>query len=55
MQFRAPDDGRKDRPRHVVRFTRINNLRERCVLLVVLQEMFLVYSESPTQPTGTVP
>jgi hypothetical protein len=26
-QFRAPDDGRKDRPKHVERFTRINNLR----------------------------
>jgi len=26
-QFWAPDDGRKDRPKHVERFTRINNLR----------------------------
>jgi len=23
----APDDGRKDRPKHAERFTRINNLR----------------------------
>jgi hypothetical protein len=27
MEFRAPDDGRKDRPKHVERFTRINNMR----------------------------
>jgi len=26
-QFWAPDDGWKDRPKHVERFTRINNLR----------------------------
>jgi len=26
-QFCAPDDGRKDRPKHVERFRRINNLR----------------------------
>jgi len=26
-QFWAPDDGRKDRPKHIERFTRINNLR----------------------------
>jgi hypothetical protein len=26
-QFWAPDDGRKNRPKHVERFTRINNLR----------------------------
>jgi len=26
-QFWAPDDGRRDRPKHVERFTRINNLR----------------------------
>ena len=26
-RFWAPDDGRKDRPKHVERFTRINNLR----------------------------
>jgi len=26
-QFRAPDDGLKDRPKYVERFTRINNLR----------------------------
>jgi len=26
-QFWAPDDGRKGRPKHVERFTRINNLR----------------------------
>jgi len=26
-QFWAPDDGRKDHPKHVERFTRINNLR----------------------------
>jgi len=27
MQFCAPDNGRKDRPKHVERFTRTNNLR----------------------------
>ena len=27
-QFSAPDDGRKDSPKHVERFTRINNLRK---------------------------
>jgi hypothetical protein len=32
----APDDGRKDRPKHVERFTRVNNLGTRCILLVVL-------------------
>ena len=36
VQFLAPDDGRKDRPKHVDRFTRINNLRNRYILLVVL-------------------
>ena len=36
VQFWAPDDGRRDRPKHVERFTRINNLRNRCILLVVL-------------------
>ena len=30
--FWSPDDGRKDRPKHVERFTRINNLRNRCML-----------------------
>jgi hypothetical protein len=35
-QFWAPDDGRRDRPKHVERFTRISNLRNGCILLVVL-------------------
>ena len=38
MQFWAPDDGRKDCPKHVERFTRINNFRNRCILLIVLWE-----------------
>jgi hypothetical protein len=38
-QFWAPDDGRKDRPKHVERFTRINNLRDnRFISLIVLYE-----------------
>ena len=36
MQSWAPDDGRKDHPKHVECFTRINNLRNRCILLVLL-------------------
>jgi hypothetical protein len=36
LQFWASDDGRKDRPKYVERFTRINNLRNRSILLVVL-------------------
>jgi len=38
VQFVAPDDGRKERLKHAECFTRINNLRKRCILLVVLQE-----------------
>ena len=38
VQFWAPDDGQKDCPKCVEHFTRINNLRNRCILLVVLQE-----------------
>ena len=34
-QFWAPDDGWKDRPKHVERFTKINR-DNRCILLVVL-------------------
>jgi len=34
VQSWAPDDGRKDRPKHVECFTRINNLRNRSFLLV---------------------
>ena len=36
VQFWAPDDGRKDCAKHVERFTIINNLRNRCILLVIL-------------------
>jgi len=36
VQSWAPDYGRKDRPKHVECFTRINNLRNRCFLLVVV-------------------
>ena len=35
-QFRAPDDRLKDHPKHVERVTRINNLRNSSILLVVL-------------------
>jgi hypothetical protein len=35
-QSQNPDDGRKDRPKHVEGFRRRNNLRNRCILLVVL-------------------
>jgi hypothetical protein len=31
VQFCTPDDGRKDRPKHVECFARINNLRNRCI------------------------
>jgi hypothetical protein len=32
----APDDGRKDRLKHVECFTRINNLRDGCIMLLLL-------------------
>jgi hypothetical protein len=35
-QFWAPDDGRKDRPKHVELFTRIKIWDNSCILLVVL-------------------
>ena len=34
---------RSFRPKHVERFTRINNLRNRCILLVVLYEVILCF------------
>jgi len=40
VQSWAPNDGRKDRAKHVERFTRINNLRNRCILLVLLQKYY---------------
>ena len=43
VQSWAPDDGRKDRPKHVECFTRINNLRNRCILLVLLQEYITMH------------
>ena len=36
VQFLDTDDGRKDLPKHVERFISINNLRNRCISLVVL-------------------
>jgi len=36
VQSRAPDDGWKDCLKHVECFTGINNLRNRCILLVLL-------------------
>ena len=35
-QFCAPDDGRKNRLKHVQRLTEINKFEKRCILLVVL-------------------
>jgi len=36
VQSFAPDDGWKDHPKHEECFTRINYLRNRCILLVLL-------------------
>jgi len=36
IQFRAPDDGQKNRLKHVEQFIEINRTRKRCILLVVL-------------------
>ena len=38
VQFCAPDDGRKNRLKHVERLTRINKFEKSCILLVVLWE-----------------
>jgi hypothetical protein len=46
VQSWAPDDGRKDRPKHVECFTRINNWRNWCIWLVLLQEYITMH-----QPT----
>jgi hypothetical protein len=43
VQSWAPDDGQKDRSEHVECFTRINNLRNRCIWLVVLQEYITMH------------
>jgi hypothetical protein len=43
VQFWAPDDRRKDRPQHVERFTRINNLSNRYILLDVLYEYITMH------------
>jgi len=36
VQFCAPDDGRRNRLKHVEQFTDTNRSRKRCVLLIVL-------------------
>jgi len=36
VQFCAPDDGQRNRLKHVEQFIEINRLRKRCILLVVL-------------------
>ena len=36
VQFCAPDDGRRNRLKHVEKFIEINKSRKRCILLVVL-------------------
>ena len=36
VQFCAPDDGRRNRLKHVEQFMEINGSRKRCILLVVL-------------------
>jgi hypothetical protein len=36
VQFCAPDDGRKNRLKHVEQFIEINRSRKHCILLVVL-------------------
>jgi hypothetical protein len=38
----TPDDGRKDRPKHVECFARINNLRNWCILLVILGNIIII-------------
>jgi hypothetical protein len=50
VQSWAPDDGRKDRPKHVECFTRTNNLRNRCILLVLLYECYLLSIKYTTCP-----
>jgi len=44
-QFWSPDDGRKDRPKHVEPFTREIIWDNRCILFVVLQEYNIVYGK----------
>ena len=39
-------------PKHVERFTRINNLRNSCIWLVVLQELTFLYIIKTFQPFG---
>ena len=36
VEFRTPDDGRRNRLKHVEQFIEINRSRKRCILLVVL-------------------
>ena len=48
VQFWAPDDGRKNRLKHVERLTEINKFEKRCISLVVLWE-----KEDPMLLAGT--
>jgi len=41
VQFRAPDDGKKTRLKHVERPTEINKFEKRCSLLVVLRKYII--------------
>jgi len=50
-KFWAPDDGRKDRPKHVERFTRINNWDKRCILLAVLYEYITMHGPTNIKST----
>jgi len=43
IQFWTPDDGRKDRPKHVQCFRRTNNLKNKCVVLVLLSYSFIFF------------
>jgi hypothetical protein len=43
VQFWTPDDGRKDRPKHVQCYAKVNNLRNWCTWLVLLWEYITMH------------
>jgi hypothetical protein len=43
FKIKHTDDGRKDRPKHVQCYAKINNLRNWCIWLVLLQEYEFQY------------
>jgi len=60
VQFCAPDDGRRNRLRHVEQFIQINRSRKRCILLVVFRDILVVmfmmyfYTKLDIMPSSNV-